>query len=132
MRDGYAEHHPLDLTVRADNLESIAGYTPQQLIEELRDAARIVAGAASRDGGYGVDNADHLRWLAALCAERVAWLEDPNGDRLVAPAEAFSPVERIRDAIAYIDVFGTSSAPAIAAARGCLTGHYYATNEEPK
>ncbi len=64
MPNGYSEHHALDLTARADMLESVGGYGEGRFLLELRFAAT------------NLDNLDveSCRWLACLLERRVAEL----------------------------------------------------------
>lgn len=64
--DGYAKHHPLTLTVRADMLESVSGLTDNDLHKE------IAFGVSTLD----VNDPESLRWLACLCERRVFDLEN--------------------------------------------------------
>lgn len=62
--NGYAEHHPVDLTVRADMLETIAGFPVSEYAKELTFAMAAL----------DVHDPESLRWLACLCAAQVAVL----------------------------------------------------------
>lgn len=64
--NGYARLHPLSMKVRADTLESIAGFEDGERRE--RELAFAVA-------SVDVDDVDSLRWLAALIDARVLELE---------------------------------------------------------
>lgn len=63
--NGYAELHPLDLRVRADNLETVYGYSTEQFPRELAH------GIDSID----TDDADSMRWAMVLMDRRIAELE---------------------------------------------------------
>ena len=63
--NGYAAAIRLSLTVRADTLETIAGYQSHDVERELAFALRMT----------DENDPDALRWLAALCERRIEDLE---------------------------------------------------------
>lgn len=63
--NGYEKPVRLSLTVRADTLETIAGYQAHDVERELAFALRMT----------DENDQDSLRWLAALCERRINDLE---------------------------------------------------------
>ena len=81
--NGYTRMHRLDLRVPADMLEIIAGY----------DAARMLRELSFATAALDTDDQASLRWMAALCAARVAELDaadEADGPRL-CPREVGTP-----------------------------------------
>ena len=63
--NGYAKEHALDITVRADMLESVAGFGTTRFEQEYRFAI------AAED----FNDPDNLRWIASLINRRVLELD---------------------------------------------------------
>lgn len=63
--NGYAKPCKLDTTVRADMLETVAGYTDDDMHRELSFAI----------GTLDVYDPDSCRWMMALLDRRIAELE---------------------------------------------------------
>lgn len=63
--NGYAKPIRLTLEVRADTLETIAGYEAHDVERELAFALRMT----------DENDPNALRWLAALCERRIEDLE---------------------------------------------------------
>ena len=63
--NGYSEPHDVGIKVRADMLESVAGFGTERFEREYHFA---VAAADFND-------VDGLRWLAAIAARRIAELD---------------------------------------------------------
>ena len=84
--NGYAKPIRLGLTVRADMLETVAGYQAHDVMRELAFALRMT----------DENDPDALRWLATLCERRVDDLEEEGGGRNMTEKTASARLEELR------------------------------------
>jgi len=70
--NGYAEHHPVGISVRADMLEVVAGYPDEERVN--RELAFAVGMMDERDP-------ESLRWVATLLATKLDYIDPDGADR---------------------------------------------------